>query len=176
MKTNTEKNNAKANNAKANNGTSSKKQVALDEMQKKVAKEEKAIKAAAFRAARLEKATERFNSLKAGRETKGTANVSLSQVHTGRANEVTIQGLITSTNALIKEVATYSQIDKQIIKVLKATAASVILEYVTEETLPLYIDNKGLYKTEAAYRLVCSSTKNKEVKQLLTNLKKQASK
>lgn len=146
---------------------------AKDAMEKQVAKAEREAKAKQHAEERLAKAKERLAALKQGKATIGLANQSLSEVHTNRANAATLQGLIDATNALIKEVASTS-VSKDIIKVLKASAAEVILANVGEDSLALYIDNKGCYKAEAAYRLAASKSRNPQVKAVLDNLRKAA--
>lgn len=149
---------------KSGNGT--KKVNALDDMEKQVAKAE------ANKARRLEKATERLEALKQGKDTKGFANVTLAKTHQERATSVNVQGAIDSLNTLIKEVAKAANLDKKIIAALKGEAASTLLQQVTEKTLPLYVDSKGNYKAEALYRLVASKAKNSELRQILNNLNK----
>ena len=160
----------KTKDSKANQDT---KQVqVLDDMEKQVAKEEAAAKAAASKAERLEKATARLEALKKGKETSGFANSTLNLTHSARALNVSVQGAIDALNGLIKQVAVANGLDKKIVAALKGEAAQTLLQQVTETTLPLYIDNKGLYKVETLYRLIASKAKNAELKALLNNLKK----
>jgi hypothetical protein len=157
---------------KTGNGT---KQVkALDDMEKQVAKAERAAKTEANKAKRLEKATERLEVLKQGAKenTIGFANVTLKRTHQERALNSSVQGAIDSLNLLIKEVAKAANLDKQTIAALKGESAKTLLQQVTNDTLPLYIDNKGLYKVETLYRLVASKAKNTELRTLLNNLNK----
>lgn len=157
---------------KTGNGT---KQVeALDNMEKQVAKAEKAAKAEANKVKRLEKATKRLETLKQGAKenTLGFANITLKRTHQVRALNVSVQGAIDSLNTLIKEVAKSANLEKKIIAALKGEAAKTLLQQVTDNTLPLYIDNKGNYKAEALYRLVASKAKNSELRQILNNLNK----
>ena len=155
---------------KSGNGT---KQVkALDDMEKQVAKAEKAAKAEANKAKRLEKATERLENLKKGKETVGFANSTLNLTHSARALNVSVQGAIDALNLLIKEVSKAAALDKKTVAALKGEAAKSLLSQITEATLPLYIDAKGLYRTEALYRLVASKAKNSELRTLLNNINK----
>ena len=144
----------------------------LDDMEKQVAKAEKAAKVEENKAKRLEKATERLEALKQGKDTKGFANVTLAKTHQERATTANVQGAIDALNVLIKEVAKASNLDKKTVATLKGEAAKSILQQVRENTLPLYIDNKGNYKVESLYRLVASKSKNSELRTLLNNLKK----
>jgi type IV secretory pathway VirB6-like protein len=139
------------------------------------AKKQREEKSRIFQEKRLLKAVEKFETLKnqTSDNKKGLANKTLSEVHTNRANNATIEGLITATIGLIKEVAK-TKVDKNILGILKKTAANVITSNVNSKNLALYIDNKGNYKTELIYRMICSTTKNEEVKTILNNLKKQA--
>jgi hypothetical protein len=149
-----------------------KKVVALDDMEKQIAKAEKAAKVEENKAKRLEKATERLEALKQGKDTKGFANVTLAKTHQERATSANVQGAIDALNELIKEVAKASNLDKKTVSTLKGEAAKSILQQVNESTLPLYIDSKGNYKVESLYRLVASKAKNSELRTLLNNLKK----
>lgn len=155
---------------KSGNGT--KQVLALDDMEKQVAKAEKAAKVEENKTKRLEKATERLESLKQGKDTKGFANVTLAKTHQERATTANVQGAIDALNVLIKEVAKASNLDKKTVSTLKGEAAKSILQQVNESTLPLYIDNKGNYKAESLYRLVASKAKNSELRQILNNLNK----
>jgi hypothetical protein len=148
--------------------------IASDDMEKAVAKAEKAAKAAANKAKRLEKATERLETIKQGAKDNvvGFANVTLKRTHQVRACEVSVQGAINALNVLIKEIAKAAELDKNTIAALKGESAQTLLQQVTNETLPLYIDNKGLYKVETLYRLVASKAKNSDLRALLNNLKK----
>lgn len=170
--TNTNTNTAKANtNAKATKAT---KATALDTMEKEVAKAERLAKIEQNKAKRLEKATARFEALKQVKASaKGFANVTLSNVHTANASNASVQGAIDSLNAFIKQVASVNGLDKKIVATLKGEAAQTLLQQVTNETLPLYIDNKGGYKVETLYRLIASKAKNTDLRQILNNLKKQ---
>ena len=159
---------------KSGNGT---KQVqALDNMEKQVAKAEKAAKAEANKTKRLENATNRLETLKQGAKenTLGFANITLKRTHKVRALNVSVQGAIDSLNTLIKEVAKAANLEKKIIAALKGEAAKTLLQQVTETTLPMYVDNKGNYKVETLYRLVASKSKNSDLRSLLNNLKKAA--
>lgn len=157
---------------KTGNGTKQAK--ALDNMEKQVAKAEKAAKVEENKAKRLEKATERLEALKQGAKenTLGFANITLKRTHQVRAINANVQGAIDSLNNLIKEVAKAASLDKQTIATLKGECAKAILQQVTEITLPLYVDNKGNYKAESLYRLVASKAKNSDLRALLNNLKK----
>lgn len=158
------------NNSKNSSATS-----AMDNMEKAVAKAERIAKIEANRAKRLEVATARFEALKQVKASaKGFANITLANVHTTNANNVSVQGAIDSLNAFIKQVAAANGLDKKIVAALKGEAAQTILKQVTETTLPLYIDCKGLYKVESLYRLVASKAKNNELRTLLNNLEKSA--
>jgi len=164
-----------AKNGKKNNPEKlGKKAVALDSMEKAVAKAEKATKAAANKAKRLEKATSRLEVLKQGAKENTTsfANITLKRTHQVRAMNASVQGAIDALNTLIKEVAKAAELDKKIIAALKGETAQTLLQQITNETLPLYIDNKGNYKVEALYRLVASKAKNSDLRALLNNLKK----
>lgn len=147
---------------------------ALDDMEKQIVKAEKAAKVEANKAKRLENAAKRLETLKQGakEDTAGFANITLKRTHQVRALNVSIQGAIDSLNLLIKEVAKSANLDKKIVSALKGEAAQTLLQQVTDNTLPLYIDNKGNYKNETLYRLVASKTKNIELRQILNNLKK----
>lgn len=147
---------------------------ALDDMEKQIKKVEKAAKAEANKARRLEKATKRLETLKQGAKenTLGFANITLKRTHQVRALNVSVQGAIDCLNNLIKEVAKAANLEKKIIAALKGEAAKTLLQQVTDNTLPLYIDNKGNYKAEALYRLVASKAKNSELRQILNNLNK----
>lgn len=177
---NTNNINAKANanaNAKANNSSSSnsssKKQIANDDMEKAVAKAERLAKIEANKAKRLENATKRFEALKQVKTTAvGFANVTIANVHTANANNANVQGAINSLNTFIKQVANINGLDKKIVATLKGEATNTLLQQVNETTLPLYIDNKGNYKTETLYRLVASKAKNSELRTLLNNINK----
>lgn len=144
-------------------------------MKTNTTKTQKEEKSRLFNEERTKKAAERFEALKnqTSENKKGLANKTLSEVHTNRANNASIDGLVMATITLIKEVAK-TKVDKNVLGVLKKTAANVITNNVNNENLALYIDNKGNYKVENAYRLICSTTKNEEVKTILNNLKKQA--
>lgn len=145
----------------------------LDDMEKQVAKAEKAAKAEANKAKRLENATKRFETLKQVKPcAKGFANVTLANVHTTNANNASVQGAIDSLNAFIKQVASINGLDKKTVAALKGEAAKSILQQVTEDTLPLYVDNKGNYKVETLYSLVASKAKNNELRAILNNLNK----
>lgn len=148
----------------------------LDDMEKQVAKAEKAAKIEANKAKRLEKAIKRLETLKQGAKenTLGFANITLKRTHQVRALNVSVQGAIDSLNNLIKEVAKAANLEKKIIAALKGEAAKTLLQQVTEKTLPIYIDDKGNYKAESLYRLVASKAKNSELRALLNNLKKAA--
>lgn len=164
-------------NAKANanaSATSKKQNIALDTMEKEVAKAERLAKIEQNKAKRLENATKRFEALKQVKaSTKGFANVTIANVRTSNAIKASVQGAIDSLNAYIKQVASVNGLDKKIVATLKGEAAQTLLQQVTNETLPLYIDNKGNYKVESLYRLVASKAKNSELRQILNNLKKQ---
>lgn len=172
METTAKKTNRNTNTAKANKANKAK---ALDTMEKEVAKAERLAKIEQNKAARLAKAANRLENLKQGAKetTKGFANVTLKRTHQVRAINVSVQGAIDSLNALIKEVAKAANLDKAIIAALKGEAALTLLQQVTNETLPLYIDNKGGYKVETLYRLIASKAKNAELRQILNNIKKQ---
>ena len=114
--------------------------------------------------------TKRFEALK---QVKANA-VGFADTTLANANKTSVQGAIDSLNAFIKQVAAENGLDKKIVAVLKAEAAQTILQQVTETTLPLYIDDKGLYKVESLYRLVASKAKNSELRTLLNNLKSAA--
>lgn len=146
----------------------------LDDMEKQVAKAEKAAKAEANRAKRLEKATERLEVLKQGAKENATgfANITIKKTHQDRAINVSVQGAIDALNAFLKEVAKSAIPDKKVVAALKGESAQTILQQVTEKSLPLYIDNKGLYKVEMLYRLVACKAKNAELRALLNNLNK----
>ena len=165
MKTNSK------NNSKTNVNAS-----AIDDMQKQVLKAEKAAAAAARATARLEKATNRLEALKNGRETVGFANQTLSVLHASDARAISVQGAIDALNTLIKRVATANGLTKPIVAALKGEAAQTILQQLTDETLPLYVDNKGQYKVEGLYRLVASKAKNNELRTVLNNLQKENNK
>lgn len=143
--------------------------------QREEAKKQREEKSRLFNEERTRKAVARFELLKnqTSDTRKGLANKTLSEVHTNRANAATVDGLVTSVITLIKEVAK-TKVDKNVLGVLKKTAANIITSNVKSENLASYIDGKGNYKVENAYRLVCSTTKNEEVKTILNNLKKQA--
>lgn len=146
---------------------------AMDNMEKAVAKAERLAKIEVNRAKRLEAATARFEALKQVKASaKGFANITLSNVHTTNANSVSVQGAIDNLNAFIKQVAVANGLDKKIVAALKGEAAQTILKQVTDTTLPLYIDCKGLYKVESLYRLVASKAKNNELRTLLNNMDK----
>ena len=166
METQIKKANAKAANAKA----------AKDDMEKQLAKAEKAAKAEINKAKRLENATNRFNALKKREDKIGFANQTIALTRALRAESVTVQGAIDALNIYIKEVTKANSLNKKIVASLKGEAAQTILQQITNSTLPLYVDNKGLYKVEALYRLVASKAKNTELRTLLTNINKQASK
>lgn len=155
---------------KSGNGT--KKVNALDDMQKKIAKAERLAKIEENKAKRLQKATEKFETLKQGakEDAIGFANITLKRTHQVRAINASVQGAIDSLNNLIKEVAKAASLDKQTIATLKGESSKAILQQVTETTLPLYIDNKGNYKAESLYRLVASKAQNKELRALLNNI------
>ena len=158
------------NNSKNSSATS-----AMDNMEKAVAKAERIAKIEANKAKRLEVATARFEALKQVKASaKGFANITLANVHTTNASSASVQGAIDSLNAFIKQVAAANGLDKKIVAALKGEAAQTILKQVTETTLPLYIDCKGLYKVEVLYRLVASKAKNNELRTLLNNLEKSA--
>lgn len=148
---------------------------ALDDMQKQTLKEQKQIEAAMRAAERLEKATNRLQSLKERGEKVGFANQTIALTRAQRAESVSVQGAIDALNLYIKEVAKANSLDKKIVSTLKGEAAQTLLQQVTETTLPLYVDNKGLYKVETLYRLVASKAKNAELRALLNNMSKQAS-
>lgn len=168
-------NNGSANSAKVNSSNSNSNSKAKDDMEKAVAKAERIAKIEANKAKRLEAATARFEALKQVKASaKGFANITISNVHTANANNTSVQGAIDNLNAFIKHVASVNGLDKKIVAALKGEAAQTILKQVTESTLPLYIDNKGLYKVESLYRLVASKAKNVELRTLLNNLDKAA--
>lgn len=139
-------------------------------------KEERAQKSAIFAAKRLDAAKKRFERTTETTEKIGLANNTLHQVHATRANAASIDGLIDNVLNLIKEVAKAAKVDKQIIGCLKKEAANVIGANVNDENLCIYIDNKGLYKNEIVYRLICSKSHNEELKKILNNLKKATTK
>lgn len=149
---------------------------ALDEMEKQALKEQKQIEAAARAAERLAKATDRLQSLKERGDKVGFANQTIALTRAQRADNVSVQGAIDALNLYIKEVAKANSLDKKIVSSLKGESAQTLLQQVTETTLPLYIDNRGLYKVETLYRLVASKAKNAELRALLNNLNKQANK
>lgn len=163
-----------ANNAKANAkvNTTSKKQTANDDMEKAVAKAERLAKIEANKAKRLEVATKRFETLKQVKiNAVGFANTTIANVHTHNAINASVQGAIDALNVYIKQVASVNGLEKKIVAALKGEAAQTILQQVTNETLPLYIDNKGNYKVETLYRLIASKAKNSDLRALLNNLK-----
>lgn len=169
------KNNVNTTSSATSTKVNNKKQstTAKDDMEKAVAKAERIARIESNKAKRLEIATKRLEALKQVNTTaKGFANITLSNVHTTNAINASVQGAIDSLNAFIKQVATVNGLDKKIVATLKGEAAQTILKQITESTLPLYIDNKGLYKVESLYRLVASKAKNTELKTLLNNLEK----
>lgn len=149
-----------------------KKVVALDNMEKEVAKAAKAATIEENKAKRLARANARLTALKQGKDTKGFANETLVKTHQERATNASVQGAINALNVLIKEVAKAANLEKKIVAALKGESANVILQQVSNATLALYIDNKGNYKVETLYRLVASKAKNNELRVLLNNLKK----
>ena len=176
MKTNVNNSSKSAKNVSNNsNNSSNSNSKAKDDMEKAVAKAERIAKIEATKAKRLEAATARFEALKQVKTSaKGFANITLSNVRTANANSVNVQGAIDNLNAFIKHVASVNGLDKKIVAALKGEAAQTILKQVTESTLPLYIDDKGLYKVESLYRLVASKAKNTELRTILNNMNKNA--
>lgn len=173
-KTNRNTNKAKV-NAKANASSTGKKQnIALDAMEKVVAKAARLAKIEQNKAKGLENATKRLEALKQVKASaKGFANVTIANVRASNATKASVQGAIDGLNAYIKQVASVNGLDKKIVATLKGEAAQTLLQQVTNETLPLYIDNKGGYKVETLYRIVASKAKNADLRQILNNLKKQ---
>lgn len=166
--------NTSGNGKKANN---TKKENAMET--KKMTKEEKEQRSAAYQQKRYENALKRYDNLVNYKESKGVANRSLKEVHGNRAINVTTETLIEAVITLIKEVARVSSIDKRIVGVLKKEAANIITKEAHENRLfhiAIYIDDKGKVKDEALYRLVCSTSRNEELKTLLRNIKKEAKK
>ena len=139
-------------------------------------KEEKQQRSAMYAAKRLETAKQRFERTTDTTEKIGLANNTLHKVHAARANAANVDGIIDSVLNLIKEVAKAANVDKQIIGCLKKEAANVINANINEENLCIYIDDRGLYKNESVYRLICSKSHNEELKKILNNLKKEADK
>lgn len=163
-----------ANNANAKVNTTNKKQTANDDMEKAVAKAERLAKIEANKVKRLQKATERLEILKQGakEDTLEFANITLKRTHQVRAINASVQGAIDALNMLIKEVAKAASLDKKTVATLKGEAAQAILQQITNDTLPLYVDGKGNYKVETLYRLVASKAKNNELRTLLNNINK----
>lgn len=162
-------------NAKANAKATNKKQTLVkDDMEKAIAKAEKLAKIEQNKTARLEKAIARLETLKQGAKENavGFANITLKRTHQVRALNVSVQSAINSLNAFIKEVAKAANLDKKLIAAMKGEAAQTLLQQVTNETLPLYVDNKGNYKVESLYRIVANKAKNTELRTILNNINK----
>ena len=64
--------------------------------------------------------------------------------------------------------------DKKVVKALKATAAQTIIDNINDSTISLYVDNKGNYKTEEAYRLVVRKAHNSDFCKLLANIENES--
>lgn len=90
-----------------------------------------------------------------------------------KSKSASVQGLIDATNGLIKEMAAKIY-DKKVVKALKATAAQTIIDNINDSTISLYVDNKGNYKTEEAYRLVVRKAHNSDFCKLLANIENES--
>lgn len=90
-----------------------------------------------------------------------------------KTKSASVQGLIDATNGFIKEMAAKFY-DKNVVKALKATAAQTIIDNVNDSTISLYVDNKGNYKTEEAYRLVVRKAHSSDFCKLLTNIENES--
>ena len=84
-----------------------------------------------------------------------------------------VQGLINATNDLIKEMADKSY-HKEVVKALKATVAQIIIDNVNDSSISLYVDSKGNYKAEKAYRLVVRKAHKSDFCKLLSDLKNES--
>lgn len=91
-----------------------------------------------------------------------------------KIKSASVQGLIDATNRLVKEMASKSIIEKKVVKVLKASVAQIIINNVNDTTLSLYVDSKGNYKTEEAYRLVVRKAHSSDFCKLLTNIENES--
>lgn len=87
-----------------------------------------------------------------------------------KLKSASVQGLIDATNRLVKEMADKSIIEKKVVKVLKASVARIIINNVNDTTLSLYVDSKGNYKTEKAFRLVFRKARNSDFCKSLADL------
>lgn len=139
----------------------------------KMSKEQRIEKSAQFQAARLQKATEKFEAAK-NYEQKATGAISesLREAKSLRIVAMSVEGLATACVNRVKELSKTS-IEKYLLRYVKKAIADDVRANIGEEKLPLFVDcSRGEYKVDMAIKYACAATRDEEVKKILKAMKK----
>lgn len=132
---------------------------------------------AAKAAARLAKATEKFEAAKVYTEKKtGYIGEGLRQAKAIRIAAMTVNDLATECVKRVKELVK-TDMPKDLLKYVKAEVGNCIRENIGEAKLALFVDcNRGEFKVDMAIKYACAASRDEDVKAIVKELKKKANK